>query len=122
MNEILIWIPVILLHELGHWIAYRLYGFKPDIKLKWYGILLGNNCYKYTKVKAAFFINLAGIFLGYVPLLILDVPDTWILFYLLLCCMDIVNIMQLWEAPKEHWNLTLREVAIIQLKELVGED
>lgn len=118
--EILIWIPVIIFHELGHWIGYKIFKFKPNIKLKWYGILIGENCYMETTPISAYIINGLGIMFGYLILIMNNSPIEWILFYFVMCSIDIVNILNILQTPKSQKNMTIREIAIIQLKELIN--
>ena len=75
MNEFLWLIPMVILHEIGHYIGYRLVGFKPSVKLTWWGVLLGNNCFHMMKPIQAYIAVVSGIILGLVPMWVWNIDD-----------------------------------------------
>lgn len=111
---LLLSIPI---HELGHYIGYRICKQKPNIKLKWFGIIIGSNVYDKLNVREALLVNYYGIFFGFLFLYFL-VSNNILLIYLLLCCIDIVNIISLIEVFK-YKKETLHEIKIIQCKNLI---
>ena len=58
------WINIILLvialivHELGHYVAYRLIGKKPNIRFKWYGINIGENIWHSLRPFEAYIVSI----------------------------------------------------------------
>jgi len=115
------WINIILLvialivHELGHYVAYRLIGKKPDIKFKWYGILIGENIWYSLKPFEAYIVSIAGIITGF--FIVMNNYELT-LIYFLMCCIDIVNIISIIGIEKKYKKLTLLEINKLQLKEL----
>lgn len=105
----------IIVHEIGHYIAYRLFKKSPDIKIKWYGILIGNNIWHKLKPFEAYVITISGIFMG--SLVVMN-NETLLLVYLIMCSIDITNIISLFDVRREHKDLTLLEINKLQLKEL----
>jgi len=115
------WINIILLvialivHELGHYAAYRLIGKKPNVKFKWYGILIGENVWYSLKPFEAYIVSIAGIIAGF--LIIINNYELT-LIYFLMCCIDIVNIISIVDIEKKYKKLTLLEINKLQLQEL----
>jgi len=119
MNEIIVIIIAFIVHEFGHWITYRILGYKAKIKFKWYGIVVGEEIWHNVKLKHAFPILAVGIFLGYIPIVILTDNAILDLTYFLLSSGDLVNIMGLLDTKKEHLKkLTILENLQRQVKEL----
>ena len=115
------WINIILLvialivHELGHYIAYRIIGKKPDVKFKWYGILIGENVWHSLKPLEAYIVSIAGIITGF--LIVMNNYELT-LIYFIMCCIDIVNIISVIGIEKKYKKLTLLEINKLQLQEL----
>ena len=65
--EIILWLAVIVLHELGHYGAFRLYGYRPVFNLRWFGIQIGSNCLPACTLLEIYFISFAGVFMGVIP-------------------------------------------------------
>ena len=65
---IIIYAPVLLLHELGHYLMFRLFGYKPKLKLSPVGDLeIGTEYHDRMTLTQSVFIILGGIFLGILP-------------------------------------------------------
>jgi hypothetical protein len=115
------WINIILLviaiivHELGHYVAYKIIGKKPDIKFKWYGILIGENIWHTLKPFEAYIVSIVGIITGF--FIVMNNYELT-LIYLLMCCIDIVNIILIMGIKKEYKKLSLLEINKLQLQEL----
>lgn len=119
--SVLVWFQVLVFHELGHWLGYKSFGFKPIVKLKWYGVLIGENCYLDTIPFSAYVINTLGIIFGYLILMIYHSPTNWALVYLIMCSIDIVNVLNIIQIPKKQHHMNLKKIMILQLKELEGD-
>ncbi len=121
MNEWIVLLLSIPIHELGHYIAFRILGYKPDIKLSFGAILIGENVLMKVKAKEIIMIALAGILAGLSFLFIFNISSnkisTEIIYlYFILCMIDIVTIWTLVQ-DKKYWNLT----SIERLKKIVEE-
>jgi len=121
MNNVLILLIAILVHEIGHYLAYISFKVKPSIQLKWYGILLGEDVYRYLTPMKAYLVTAAGVLYGAVIMQYFNVNLTLWLVYLLACMMDIVNMIQLTNIPKKWKDKSLLEISILQLEELKKE-
>lgn len=91
---ILFWTVVILLHEMGHYMAYIMTGHRPRFNLKWWGIEVSCDMFHRVRMKQLFMISYAGILTGSIPFMMIDVPKDWILVYLLVCAVDITIMLQ----------------------------
>ena len=109
MFVFLLAIPV---HECGHWIGYRLFGFKPTLRLTKWGILyIGENIFYYVKAKQMLLISYLGILFGYVFLYFVTLPSnrtTIIVGYLFACIIDINWLIILFGVKDK--NLTILEI------------
>ena len=90
---------VIVVHEFGHYIAFRIFGFKPTFRVTWWGaILIGENCHYKPNPKQMIVIALSGILLGLIPLILL-IPSNeflrWLFIYgVLMSGLDWISIYQ----------------------------
>lgn len=83
---------VFSMHELGHFIFAKWYNAFNGFSLHWYGAFeVGVDNSKVTIIEKLN-ISLAGIFLGYFPVLLLKSP-IWHLLYLSICIGDILFIL-----------------------------
>lgn len=83
----------IVIHEAGHYIAFRAYKIRPSMRITWWGINMGykNEHWKLTVRQYLITLN-AGILAGAIPLM--WVHDARIvLFYVLLCAVDIMCLV-----------------------------
>jgi hypothetical protein len=99
IDIILFCISVLILHELGHYLAYMFTPFKPYIKIKWFGLEVGSKGLGLLKVIELIFIAWTGILMGFIPFFIFGTPDNWILIYLLTSAIDITIIITLLGQP-----------------------
>jgi len=85
---------IIFVHELGHYLAYRFYGFKPDLKFNSVAILIGENVMYLLTLKQFLIVGLSGVLAGLVPLLLFASPlGLWLLLYLIVCGIDLLSIV-----------------------------
>lgn len=112
------------IHEFGHWIVMKSLRLNPNIKFRWFGITVGENIYWNLNVTQAYLSNIGGILAGAIVLQYFAVNQTTWLVYFLVCAIDIVNIINLLNIPKE-WikaDLTLLEIAKKQIFQLESID
>jgi hypothetical protein len=100
IKSIVILVVALILHEAGHYIAYRFYGYKPTIKFRWWGIEIGDNVIYEMKPKQIYFVAWMGILFGFIPLY---AAQSLILIYFFMCMFDFVLIINLLSLPKEQW-------------------
>ena len=94
LYNIIIFIIIVIWHEVGHYLAYRFFGLHPTIKLKWWGIEIGGNVFLRMKLKHYFSVALLGVIFGLLPIF-LYAPNL-IFVYILMSGIDlliIINIM-----------------------------
>ena len=113
--NIILLVIALIVHELGHYVAYRVIGKKPDVKLKWYGILIGENVWHSLKPFEAYIVSIAGIIAGF--FIVMNNYELT-LIYFVMCCSDIVNIISVIGIEKNYKKLTLLEINKLQLQEL----
>jgi len=61
---VFLWVLAVVVHELGHWWAFRFFGFKPSVRLTWWGVLIGENVVLRVPFEELYLIAWAGVFLG----------------------------------------------------------
>ena len=89
---IIVFLFSIVIHELGHYIAYRIFGFKPIFKFRWWGISIGDNCFIFLNHFQSIFIIFAGVLSGYV--VIYWLPLYYKIIYFFACLIDFVIAIQ----------------------------
>lgn len=85
---------IAIVHEAGHWMAFRYYKKKPQFKVKWWGIQIGHNV-KGLTLRQHFMVSSFGVFAGYIALfLFIWIDDYFTLFiaYLLACVIDFFSM------------------------------
>lgn len=116
MNEYLLLILAIIIHEFFHYITFRYYGFKPKVSIKYWGsICIGDNCHLDMKVKNYIVVLLAGVISGYLFLRIFTPGINTYLIYIVLSSVDLVQVFGL--IFEKNKNLTGLE----SLKKLIKE-
>ena len=105
MNELIYWLLVmigtIIIHELGHYIGFRIFKMKPKFKITWIGISCGAKIYHRLKPLQFFVVLWMGILSGYFFLMVFDPHINLLFFYLLISSIDIYNIMWIMSLKKE---------------------
>lgn len=119
INDFAIFFTCIAIHELGHIVAYIMFGFNPDIKFKWYGVLIGEDIVGKIPLWKIGIIYNSGILAGLSFLLWYN-NEIWNLLYIIMCFIDIMGIFQILQAPKGTLNLTVDEYSIYQAKKILG--
>lgn len=105
-----------IIHEFGHWVAYKAYGYSPSVKIKWSGTHIGDNIGYLITPKQSIVITTLGILTGLLPLFIFSLPIGWFFIYIVSCSVDIADIIGCWEMPKNKWNTPLYKVLREQVK------
>jgi hypothetical protein len=112
------WLLILIIaagvHELGHFIAYRYFKIKPSLKIKWWGILLGQEDFHWLTVKKAFVVLWSGVMLGFGYLLLFNPPTNYLLIYFMFSGLDIINIISLLDFNKHD----TRPIVDIQIEQL----
>jgi len=88
------WVIVFGTHELGHYLAFRIFGQNPPVRITWFGARVGNevNCFSLSP-KQLFIVDLAGILSGWAALAILFQGAEANFVYLVICSGDFVQMI-----------------------------
>jgi hypothetical protein len=92
LYEFLIFFLAITIHEITHWLLFRLKDKRTTIKLTWFGMV--------TVTKAQLSVSayvsnlLSAIFIGYGIMLMLSTSKVYIMAYLLCCSLDFASIIK----------------------------
>ena len=100
LEYLIIWIFVILIHEIGHYIAYRLYGIKPKIKITFLKISIESEKIFKLKTYQVLLIAISGIYTGFIFLWLIKANDFMFFIYLCSLFLDINLIILLFELKK----------------------
>lgn len=118
INEYLILLFAIITHEIGHYTAFLMAGFEPDIKITWWGISMGEKTIPKLKPTKLLIISIAGIITGLITLAIFQVKETIYLTYLIMCSVDITTIITILSFKKDWYKLNMKEIYKKQIKEM----
>lgn len=95
---------IVVVHEFGHWLAYRYFGYKPSVRLTCFGVvLMGENVFLWLSPIQAYVIYLAGILLGWIPV-ILSGDSTLGIAYVFACIIDFVGLLKLLSLGMKAFN------------------
>jgi hypothetical protein len=94
------WLAVIIVHEAGHYQAFITAGYKPEIKIKWWGIEIGENTTLYLTPREICFNALSGISLGLCVFIMMGRPD-WTMIYFFVSMVDITIFLSWIEDIKD---------------------
>ncbi len=126
MLELFDWILLIVqipLHELGHYVAFRFYRVKPEIRFsKWGVIFMGEKAQFKLTMKQRLIVAISGIIVGYMFLDLTLFNRSGLLIYLLMCLFDIYIIFEYFQVPKEWRNLNLKKVQLLSAKKIIKEN
>jgi hypothetical protein len=106
LYSVLIFILAIIVHELGHYLGYKLAKRKPFFQFKWYLIYAECENRLTLTLKQYFSIGLLGISFGLIVISFTN-DSIFILTYLLACCIDFSIIFEILSVPKEERDMTL---------------
>lgn len=120
MNDLLILLIAIVVHELGHYLSFLSFGINPRIALKWWGISIGEpKDFANMNILKYYFLNISGILWGAVVLQYFSASQELWLIYIIMSGIDINNIVQLFGIDKDLRKLTLKEVQIKQAERII---
>lgn len=106
-----------LLHELGHYVAFRFYGVKPSFSFKLGWVTVGSALQTLSLTPAQNIIVLsAGVVAGTIPFFF-GVPSWALLVYAGLCLGDVGLLSVFLQFPLEHW----RKPSAEYVKTIVGD-
>lgn len=113
-------LTAVILHELGHYVAYRGFGFKPSIRFTKFGsIYMGENVINKIKSSHLGFTAYMGIIAG-LPVVLFSTELT--LIYLLISLFDINIIINVLSMDKEDLNDLFINVQKKEIDKLFYED
>lgn len=99
----------VIVHEIGHYAAYRYYGYKPNVILKMMGIEIGSNVGMDIPREKMIRILLWGVIPGAIALSMIIYNPWAFIVYILLCSADIGNYetlkneMYKGETPRQYY-------------------
>jgi hypothetical protein len=119
MNIIIVWILIIIVHELGHYISFRSLGFKPNIEFKWWGISIGSKVIQELKPFDYYLVSISGILWGAVILQIfIPTANNWLL-YTIISGYDLLGIIEIFEIPRKYHKVSLKEYNLFKCKKFI---
>lgn len=116
------WLLVaVFVHELGHYVAYRLYGYKPGVVFKWHGaIVMGGGVYKKIPLYKYFVINLAGVFAGL--FVVAWLPPFALFIYLVMSMVDFKNMFIIIREYARGEDIVFHTSASLERKKSINKD
>ena len=121
MNEWILLLLSIPIHELGHYSAFRLFKHKPTVKIKWWGIEIDANVMEQTTWLQALFISYCGPGLGLAFLCIMDVSALIIIAHIFMSIIDFNNIVQLMSLDKLCRKKTIKDIRISEARKTLEQ-
>lgn len=114
-------IPVLFLHELGHYVSYRFFGIKPKLKFRWWGIQIGEikDTFK-LKPYQLYLIGCNGVVAGLIYTSSFNNP-VYLFIYFLMCIMDLVVMYQSFTLGRKKPNQNMGELYIEYIKKQLKE-
>lgn len=115
--QFILWIlPTIFLHELGHYVAYRLFGIKPKIKFHWWGLSIGEiKDYFVLAPYKVYFIGASGIVAGMIYTSVFN-DILYNLLYILISMIDFILLYHTMLASYKKYT-TMGDFYIYNVKE-----
>ena len=110
LRDIIFLVVVVFGHELGHWLLFRLSGYKPRFVLRWWGVQIGDNVV-FRNMREASLIAMAGVYAG-LAVWLLTFHFRHLEIYLLMCIFDLYTIVGFLILKKHQRRLSLDELYI----------
>ncbi len=110
LTDLLFFLLVIVLHELGHYLAFRKYGIKPNIRFNGALLMESDSMFLLRPVQV-FFIFCSGILFGLVPF-VFYYSYSLFLLYIICCMIDIDAIMDIFshlEDKRPYYKIVLQD-------------
>lgn len=120
---ILLYAPILLIHEIGHWLAFRFFGVKAKLRIGDIGDFeMGTESHDKINLAQTLIIALAGIFAGVIPITIYSffLPRLLILglavVYVMGIGLDLMAINQIFTAVFK-WKMDLKKTTMFKMNE-----
>jgi hypothetical protein len=98
LNGVIILLLALIIHEIGHFLAWDIQNIEPKIRLTWFGVEVGSIKQIFQlNILNAIFVYSMGILFGAGVIAYFNVTLVGALLYVLLCSGDIVQIVSLIE-------------------------
>ena len=103
---------LVIIHELGHYLVNRYYGYKTSVKYSWTSITLGENLLNKEPIYVMVISWFMGILFGLIYLILIDAELIFIFAYLIACNIDIYGILSFlkYSIKRETRNKTQYEI------------
>ena len=107
----------IIIHELGHYLAFRYYGIKPKIRWRYGAITIGEEQMYALNSHQTIIVGLGGIIFGLITIVAMTNSITLYLIYMIACSFDLTVISTYLETWKDKRTiLEIDEEKIQKLK------
>ena len=108
--SVCIFFIAVVVHEFGHYVGFRMFGIKPKIKFKWWGIGMTHPNYYRLAPFQVFLITLLGVYTGYEVIYFADY--SLMIPYLLACLIDITDIIRMfpWLFHKRYCTMSVIDI------------
>jgi hypothetical protein len=113
---ILLILSALIIHEFGHFIGYLVFKKFPSLKLKWWGVTIGDNIIYSLFPYQVIIITISGIVFGYV--FVYYFLNQYLAIYFVCCAVDITNLINLYSIKKSQRKMTILEIAKENVREL----
>jgi len=110
-------VVALIVHELGHYAGFQGFGYKPDIKFKWWRVSVGENISWMCSLKEMIIILLVGINAGLAVLILVGVSSKIILLYLLFSANDMTILFEFFGT--KNLNQSVLDLVKSNTKELI---
>lgn len=98
----------IIIHELGHYIAFRCCGIKPKFTFHFGALCIGEKEMYYMNSKQTVIVGLAGIIAGMITIIMMTDSTNIFLLYFIACSFDLTVVMiyiEFWKDNRPIWQI-----------------
>ena len=117
---LVLYIIAVIIHELGHYIAFRFFGRNPSLKFHWWGVSIGDNIHLNMNLFETGITALAGVFVGLVYVMIIGY-NMLTTIYILSCGIDLLQLYVISSSPKGFMHKTKKEFLLYQYRKSIME-
>lgn len=121
MNDWLILVIAVVIHELGHYIFDWIYTKRrPTVKFNWFTISIVDDPSIYT-IKTKALNHLVGVLAGLIPILLFNVGDNIFLLYIIVSGLDFASVYGLFKIQGKYklpWQTKIKDIPCDRCKEL----
>lgn len=100
--ELILLALAVVIHEIGHYLVFKFYGYNPRIDFRWYGIAIGSNIGSELKLDHYVVSLWFGIFLGMIPLIPFFNDEVIWVIYFAMCSLDFISAYHSWIAADRY--------------------